>query len=99
MESDLLNVTSVDLSLASHDQDEASDVTGLHVLTADGISGINESNDSIDGALASDDGRQPVMAVSSLSADLSNIIKEETEMTFNSSFIPENTILLETPRG
>ena len=99
MESDLLTVTSVDLSLTNHDHDESSDVTGLHVLTADGINGINESSDSIDGTLASEDARQTAMAVPSLSTDLSNIIKEESEMTFNSSFIPENTILLETPRG
>ncbi|XP_005091078.1 high mobility group protein 20A [Aplysia californica] len=97
MDNDLLTVASAGLSLTNHNEEESSDVVGLHVLTADGVNG---AADGIIGTLPSEDCGQPVIAVPALTTDITaSAIGKDGEITLNSSFIPENAILMETPRG
>lgn len=87
MESELLNVTPVELSLTSlNAKEERSDIVGLHVLTADGAGNIDGSSNNMIGTLPMEENSQSVITVPTLSTEIS------------SSNI-ENAILMETPRG
>lgn len=96
MDSDLLTVSSADLSLTNNSVDESADVVGLHVLTTDFVHGP----DGMMGELSSDDCGRGIIAIPSLVADVpSAIMEKDGEITLNSAFIPENAVLMETPRG
>ncbi|CAL1537670.1 unnamed protein product [Lymnaea stagnalis] len=94
MDSDLL--TEVSSALMSNSADESSDVVGLHVLSTD----YGHGTESMMGELSSDDCTRNVISIPTLAAGIqSSIIEKDGEITLNSAFIPENAVLMETPRG
>ncbi|GFO42025.1 high mobility group protein 20a [Plakobranchus ocellatus] len=76
--------------------DEASGVVGLHVLSTDYVHG----SETVMEDFSSDDCSRKVIAIPSLPSEASSsILEKDGEITLNSSFIPENAVLMETSRG
>ena len=87
MEGDLLSTVQAD---------ETSNVVGLHVLTTDYVNG----SETIMEDFSSDDCGRSVIAIPNLHPETSgSLLEKEGEITLNSSFIPENAVLMETSRG
>ncbi|KAH9503278.1 SWI/SNF- matrix-associated actin-dependent regulator of chromatin sub E member 1 [Bulinus truncatus] len=97
MDNDLLTeVSTAELSLMSNSVDEPSDTVGLHVLTSDFV---HDSDNVMNELVAEDCGRN-VISIPTLASDIQNsVIGKDGEITLNSAFIPENAVLMETPRG
>lgn len=82
--------------LSTVQEDETSNVVGLHVLTTDYVNG----SETIMEEFSSDDCGRNVIAIPNLPAETSgSMLEKEGEITLNSSFIPENAVLMETSRG
>ncbi|BFY98800.1 hypothetical protein BsWGS_01839 [Bradybaena similaris] len=96
MDGDMLTVTSADLSLPNSGVDESVDGVGLHVLTTDLVHGSEGMMEE----LSSDVCGRRVIAIPTLAADVPNSgVEKDGEITLYSAFIPENAVLMETPRG
>lgn len=95
MDSDLLtSVSSTELTLINNSVDENG--AGLHILSTD----FGHGSEGMMGELSSDDCSRGVISLPALTSDMSNTMMEKDgEITLNSAFIPENAVLLETPRG
>ncbi|XP_059161638.1 uncharacterized protein LOC131944826 isoform X2 [Physella acuta] len=95
MDSDLLtSVSSTELTLINNNVDENG--AGLHVLSTD----FGHGSEGMMGELSSDDCSRGVISLPALTSDMSNTMMEKDgEITLNSAFIPQNAVLLETPRG
>ncbi|KAK0057641.1 FACT complex subunit SSRP1-A [Biomphalaria pfeifferi] len=78
----------------SNNVDESSDVVGLHVLTTDFV----HDPDNVMGELTADECSRNT--ISNLTSGIQgSVIDKDGEITLNSTFIPENAVLMETPRG
>lgn len=96
MDSDLLSVPSSTLSLEVNDEEQSeSGGVGLHVLTTETINGT----DTIIGQL-NEESSNSTIAIPSLPSEITAPdIDKDGEITLQSSLIPENAVLMETPRG
>ena len=102
MENNLLNVTPPEFSVVTNlnAKGDQSEMVGIHVLTADGVGSIDNTNNNVIEALPLEDHSQSVITMPAMSTDISTSTpQKDGEVSFNSSYIPENAILMETPRG